>query len=140
MITPLVAAICLSWQSSVTDVPKGSPLRKTLLTSLRKPVEKSLKQKVVFEIKKFRQLDGWAMMVGVPRTSSGKAIDYTKTSYAEQVESGAFDDWICALWKKKGSKWTLVTHVIGATDVTYADWNNQFGCPVALLEIPTDPR
>ena len=100
---------------------------------LRVPVEKELKQKVIFKIDHLKVMSGWAFMTGKPLRSAGKNVDYKKTIYREAVDSGAFDDWICALWRKQGSKWRLVRYAIGATDVVWDPWPKDFGAPKAIF-------
>lgn len=116
-----------------TTPKQGSAERKALVDALRAPVEKDLKQKVIFQIDHLKVQSNWAFMTGKPRTASGKAIDYKKTQYKEALDSGAFDDWICALWKKEGKKWKLIRYVIGATDVVWDGWYQEFKAPKAIF-------
>jgi hypothetical protein len=119
-------------------VPKsGSAVRKAILDSLRKPVEKDLGQKVVFQIDTIRVAGNWAFVSGKPRSASGKSIDYRKTSYRDAVDSGAFDDWICALFKKQGKQWKVLRYAIGATDVVWDGWDKEFKAPRAIFPYGT---
>ncbi|MCU0315456.1 MAG: hypothetical protein MUC92_02560 [Fimbriimonadaceae bacterium] len=136
----LALLVCLSslvCAQKVVEPAVGTPLRKAVLDGLRPTVEKELKQKVVFKVDKLRVLGDWAFYSGKVLQPNGKDIDWKKTSYKEQFESGMFDDWICALLKRdRNGKWVRVTHVIGATDVTWADWHERFKCPKAVLPFP----
>lgn len=110
-----------------------SPERKAILEAIRKPVEKELKQHVVFTSTQFNVDGDWAFFTGVPRRPDGKKIDYLRTGYKIAVENGAFDDGICALVRKRNAKWQLVTHVIGATDVPWVDWDKEYGAPSGIF-------
>lgn len=116
-----------------TTPKQGSADRKALMEVLRAPVEKELKQKVIFQVDHLKVQGNWAFMTGKPRTATGKPIDYKKTSYREALEAGAFDDWICALWKKQGKKWKLVRYAIGATDVVWDGWYQELGAPKSIF-------
>ena len=116
-----------------TTPKQGSADRKALVDALRVPVEKDLKQKVIFQIDHLKVQGNWAFMTGKPRTPAGKAINYKKTQYKEALEAGAFDDWICALWKKEGKKWKVVRFAIGATDVVWDGWYQEFKAPKAIF-------
>jgi hypothetical protein len=131
LIACLIAS--LSFGQSPTTPKQGSAERKAIMDSLRPPVEKSLKQKVIFQIDHLKVQGNWAFMTGKPRTPSGKAIDYRKTAYKEAIDAGAFDDWICALWKRNGKKWKLVQYAIGATDVVWDGWYQKYGAPKAIF-------
>jgi len=130
----LLLAVCGLAVAQAPTTPKaGSPERKALMDALRVPVEKSLKQKVIFQVDSLKVLGNWAFMTGKPRTPKGSAIDYKKTSYREAIEAGAFDDWVCALFKKSNGKWKVVQHAIGATDVVWDGWDKQYGAPKSIF-------
>ena len=112
---------------------KGSVERKAIVDALRVPVEKQLKQPVIFKIDHLRVQNNWAFLNGRPQNSEGSAIDYTNTVYQEAVDSGAFDDGIVALLRKTNGKWKVVQFVIGATDVPYVDWDKQYHAPKGIF-------
>ena len=135
----LVAALFLSLLScggsaQVTTPTAGSAERKAIMDSLRAPVEKRLRKKVVFKVEHLKVEDGWAFLRGVPQQPGGKAMDYRNTVYAEAIQAGIFDDWICALLRKQGSRWQVVTFVIGATDVPWVGWSERHKAPPAIFE------
>src|SRR6187431_887740 len=70
---------------------KGSEERKAIADALRVPVEKKLKQTVVFNIDHLKVQDDWAFMLGAPRKAGGGKLDYSKTIYAEAQAAGMFD-------------------------------------------------
>jgi hypothetical protein len=112
---------------------KGSPERKAILDALRVPVEKELKQKIVFAIDDFKVLGNWAFIGGQPQSEDGNKPNYTGTPYEEAVDSGMFDNNFFALLQKTGGKWRVVTHAIGCTDVCYATWWKDHKAPKAIF-------
>lgn len=128
----LIAATATSAQTAYTP-EKGSPERKAILDALRIPVERDLKQKVVFVADNFKVQGTWAFVSGTPQNSTGGELDYSKTKYADQVDSGAFDDNFFALLRKSAGKWKVTNYAIGCTDVCYADWWQRFKAPKAIF-------
>ena len=128
----LAAASVASAQSAYTP-EKGSPERKAILDALRIPVERDLKQKVVFVADNFKVQGNFAFVSGTPRNSGGEDPDYARTKYADQVDSGAFDNNFFALLKKTAGKWRVTNYAIGCTDVCYADWWRRYKAPKAVF-------
>ena len=114
-------AIALQAQTPYTP-EKGSPERKAILDALRIPVERDLKQKVVFVAENFNVLGSWAFVSGTPQNANGGSPDYSRTQYADALDSGAFDNNFFALLRKTAGKWKVTTYAIGCTDVCYSDW------------------
>jgi hypothetical protein len=112
---------------------KGSAERAAILSALRVPVERDLKQKVQFSVSEFKSSGAWAFLSGEPQTASGARPDYRNTKYRTAVDAGAFDNNFFALLKKTGGKWKVVTFAIGCTDVCYADWWRRFKAPKAVF-------
>ena len=101
---------------------KDSAVRKTILDVLRTPVEKELKQKIVFNVENFKVKGNWAFLSGDPQSTSGGKPNYKNTPYQKAIDAGMFDNNFFALLKKSGGKWKVVTYAIGCTDVCYATW------------------
>lgn len=112
---------------------RGSAERKAILDALRIPVERDLKQKVVFVTDNFNVQGTWAFVSGTPQDQKGNAPNYSGTKYAEAVDSGAFDNNFFALLRKTGGRWKVTTYAIGCTDVCYADWWRRFRAPKAVF-------
>ena len=121
-------------QSEPYTPKAGSPERKAIMDSLRVPVQKRLLKPVVFKVDDLKVQDGWAFLRGVPQQPNGKPMDYTGTGYEQAKKDGIFDDWICALLRKRGGKWEVVKFVIGATDVVYIGWDEEFKAPPAIFQ------
>lgn len=112
---------------------KGSPERTAILNALRVPVERDLKQKVVFVTDNFKVQGAWAFVSGTPQSANGGSIDYSRTKYAEAIENGAFDSNFFALLKKTAGKWKVTTVAIGCTDVCFSDWWRRYKAPKAIF-------
>ncbi|MBS1809086.1 MAG: hypothetical protein JST84_13060 [Acidobacteria bacterium] len=110
------------------------PVRKAILDSLRKPVEKELRQSVKFKVDHFKVQGDWAFLRGVPQQPDGKPIDYRKTPYQQAIKDGVFDDWFCALLQKRKGVWQVVQYAIGATDVPWDGWDKQFKAPSSIFQ------
>ncbi|MFL6334333.1 MAG: hypothetical protein ACJ754_13550 [Pyrinomonadaceae bacterium] len=132
LVILFAAAGVVSAQEASTPAP-GSAERKAIADALRAPVEKELKQKVVFKIDHLKVSGEWAFLRGVPQRPGGGKVDYNATPYRQRIEDGVFDDWICALLRKRAGKWQVVKYVIGATDVVYEGWDEEYKAPSALF-------
>lgn len=132
LLITLVAAIATTAQSAYTP-EKGSPERKAILDALRIPVERELKQKIVFVADNFKVQGTWAFVGGSPQNASGGEPDYRGTIYFEAKKDGIFDNNFFALLRKSGGKWRVVTRAIGCTDVCYADWWRTHKAPKAIF-------
>lgn len=115
---------------------KGSAERKAITDTLRVPVEKKLKQSVVFKIDHLKVEGDWAFLLGSPRKPSGERLAYSKTVYADAETAGMFDDNISALLHRVRGRWQVVRYVIGATDVPYVDWDKQYRAPSGIFPGP----
>ena len=125
--------LCASITVAQHTPEKGSAERKAITDALRVPVEKKLKQSVVFNIDHLMVQDDWALLLGAPRKPNGDMIDYSRTVYAEAKRQGMFDDNISALLRKVRGRWTVVKYVIGATDVVYLDWDKRYRAPSGIF-------
>ncbi|HEX5704251.1 MAG TPA: hypothetical protein VFX97_13700 [Pyrinomonadaceae bacterium] len=125
--------LCASTTFAQYTPEKGSVERKAITDALRVPVEKKLKQSVVFNIDHLKVQDDWAFMLGAPRKPGGGKLDYSKTSYAEAQRLGMFDDGISALLHKVRGRWTVVKYILGATDVPYIGWDEEYRAPAGIF-------
>lgn len=123
------ASIAIAQQ--VYTPEKGSPERAAILNALRIPVEKKLKQRIVFVTDNFRVQGNWAFVSGEPRTPTGGKPNLKGTVFDGHED--AFDDNFFGLLKKTGGKWRVVTHALGCTDVCYADWWRRYKAPKAIF-------
>lgn len=110
---------------------KGSVERADILTVLRVPVEKTLKQKIVFVTDHFNVNGTWAFVSGQPTTPSGRKPSLKGTIF--DGEGDMFDDNFFGLLRKTGGKWKVVIHALGCTDVCYADWWKKYKAPKGIF-------
>lgn len=130
----LLTALSLSALAQKVYTPeKGTAERFAIMNALRVPVEKELKQKIVFNIENFKSNGTWAFLSGDPQNINGGQPNYAGTEYAEAKAEGMFDNNFFALLKKTGGKWKVVTHAIGCTDVCYATWWKDHKAPKAIF-------
>jgi hypothetical protein len=132
VLTALFLVPALGQTKEMAPAP-GSAERKALLDALREPVEKDLGQEVVFKIDHIGVQEGWAFVRGVPQRPDGSEVDYTKTKYQEARDLGAFDDGFSALLRKSDGKWKVVIYSIGATDVVWEPWREEYKAPAAIF-------
>ena len=115
-----------------TPKPNSSE-RKAIVDTLRAPVEKELKQKVVFRIQRLNVQNGWAFLQGVPQQPDGKPVNYRITPYQIAIEAGAFDDGILALLREEKGGWRVVIYAIGSTDYPGEYWQQKYKAPPAIF-------
>jgi len=120
--------------SAALHTPKiGSAERKAILDTLRPPVQSTLHQPVVFKCDVFKVELGWAFVRGTPVRPDGGKIDYRKTKYKAALDEGFFDDGFAALLRFKSGSWHITKWEIGATDVAWEPWADDYGAPRAIF-------
>ena len=111
--------LALAAAASFSVPQPGSVLRKEILDALRSPVEQKLGPNVEFRVTLIRVQHDWAFVIVDPQGRGGKPID------GWRIFGEHFDDMdglrIEAVLRRKGRRWTVVDHGIGATDVWYCD-------------------
>ena len=115
-----------------TTPPLGSSERKAVLDAARVPVEADLGQGIVFQVKALRVTPEWAFVYGTPKRPDGKAIDYSKSIYAQDVKDGTFNEGAAVLLAREGAGWRVVTYSVGFGDVVWDSWDEEFGAPTWL--------
>ena len=95
----LATGYCVPDQSKPYTPKPGSSERKAILDTLRKPVEKEMKQKVVFYDVTLRVKNGWAYVEAYGRDTKGRSLK----RWAPEV-----DPQTVALLRKKGKSWTVL--------------------------------
>ncbi len=136
LIVLLAVVACTLATSPVETPPPGSPLRQAIMDALRVPVQKDLKQKVVFRVDLLSVKDGWAYFRGQTRKPDGSLMDYRRTKYWKQIQLGRFEDWLCALLKLQDGKWRVVEFLIGHTDEPSIYLLERYGAPRELWRPP----
>lgn len=127
-------AVAAQDRSAPRTIGLGDPVRAALLETLRTAIARDLEQPVRFVVREMRTQQGWAFVSVRPQTPAGAPIDFARTRYAEQQAEGMLDgDTVTALLREIRGKWSVVTFVIGPTDVAWADWPERFGAPAGLI-------
>jgi len=129
----LLLCACSGFAQTVYTPEKGSPERKAILDTLRVPIERELKQNIVFAPGTFNVLGNWAFMFGTIQTPEGGQPDFSRTKYAQAQRDGFFDNNFQALLKRTAGKWSVVKYQIGCTDVCYTEWWKQYRAPKAVF-------
>jgi hypothetical protein len=118
-------------EQKITNPAAGTPERKAILDGMRSAVESQLQSELVFVVNDIRATSLWAFVNAKPQRKDGKPIDGKKIfGDAWQHMDGLTTT---AILKKDGGKWTLVQHVIGATDIWWAEY-----CEDKNKKIPKD--
>ena len=128
----VVNASALAQDAPQTPEP-NSPARTAITNTLRVPVEKELKQKVVFRIRRLKVQNGWAFLDGEPQQPGGKSVNYRNRRHQTAIEAGAFDDGILALLRKDKGAWRVVVYDIGSTDYPAPSWQQKYKAPPGIF-------
>ncbi len=119
----------------VRNIGVGDPQRRAVLDALRPEIARDLGQPVQFVVRALRVQGDWAFAHVVPQTTTGDAIDLTRTRHAERLRAGMLDGPdVYALLQRAGSAWRVRDFVVGPTDVAYLAWPDAHGAPPALFE------
>jgi hypothetical protein len=113
----LLPALMLA--SGFTVPPPGSGLRNAVLNGLRPAVERRLGPNIEFQVTLIRVQRDWAFVVADPQRRGASPIDGHKIfgEHFENMDGLRVD----AVLRKRGGRWIVVDHAIGATDVWYCD-------------------
>jgi hypothetical protein len=112
---------------------KDSAERKTILDALRLPIDRDLKQKIVFVVENLNVSGNWAFVGGSPQLANGAEPNYRGTKYSEAKRAGMFDNNYFALLRRTAGKWSVVAYRIGCTDVCYATWWRDHRAPKGIF-------
>jgi len=125
-------AVATAKDCPYTPTP-GSTERKAIMESLRAPVVKELKQRVIFVVQRLAVCGDWAFLEAMPRKPNGRPVDWSLGVYADAVADDMCGGYIHALLVKTGGHWRVREHVVCATDVPWVGWAEQYGAPAALF-------
>lgn len=126
----LLFATLVSGQQVYTP-DKGSAERTAILNALRVPVERDLKQRVVFITDNFKVQGNWTFVSGRPTTPSGENPSLKGTAW--DGEEDLFDNNFFGLLRKSNGKWRVVAHALGCTDVCYSHWQQRYKAPKVIF-------
>lgn len=118
---------------------KGSKVRKDIVDALRVPIEKELRQDIIFIVNELKVSGDWAFFQAIPQKPGGGLPDFSGTEYQEAIDGDYFDNNVNSLLKRSGGKWKVVTYQIGCTDVCYALWWKEYKAPKTIFPYTEDP-
>ena len=122
-----------SFAGSIYSPPRGDPLRKELLDTIRPRVEADLGRRVLFVVD-FINVDGnWAFLAVTPVNRDGSKIDIYSTRYAKDAD---FMDGLAnySVLKYANGRWNEIEWVVGPTDVAYEPWPEKYGFSRELIQ------
>ena len=129
----VVAALAGPVSAEAVSTPKpGSPERKAILDAVRGPIEKELKQEVIFRVNHLKVKDGWAFLKGQPRTKDDKPIDYRGTPFEEQAKEA--DELLVVVLRHKNDRWEVVKHELFTTDVWWHGIHKELEAPIEIFD------
>ena len=111
----------------------GSMEREAILNVLRVPVQKQLRQRVVFKVSWIKVEGSFAFVEAEALQPNGKWIDFSNTSYAAAAGAGGFSDGADGLLRWRDGHWQIVTCNVGATDVEWLDWAARYHAPGSIF-------
>jgi hypothetical protein len=128
LLPPLAA---VAGPPPVRDLAPGTPERKIVLDLLRPVMELEMRGPVEFRVDYARTLDDWAVVRVTPQRPGGAPIAMADTVFAEEAAmmDGLTTD---ALFRRRGERWYLITHVVGPTDMAASNWFRGYA-PLRLL-------
>lgn len=103
--------------------------RKAILDALRVPIERNLKQSVVFAVQKYAVIGDWAFVMATPKRPDGGEIAWART-----VCRGDVSHLVGGLMKREGGRWIVRDYALCPTDVAWDGWPEQHGAPRALFQ------
>jgi hypothetical protein len=111
---------------------KGSTERAAIMDTLRPAVEAEMRGPVEFVVTTIHVTPNWAFVRVEPQRPGGGVIDPEQTGFAGDTDmmDGLT---VYALMGFQAGRWNLIDHMVGPTDVGYADWQQRYGVPAALL-------
>jgi hypothetical protein len=132
MLVSIITSMPTASAQAVREPTKKSAERVAILDALRPAVEAELRGDVEFVVTKMRVSGNWAFAQADPQRPGGGVIDPEETAFAGSSE---FMDGltIYALMTFSRGRWNLVDHLVGPTDVGYADWPERYGAPPVLF-------
>ncbi len=132
------AFVTVSSAQAVYTPERNSAERAAILNALRVPVERDLKQKIVFVVGRISVQMGWAFVSGEPQTATGTRPNLKGTAWEAMPD--LFDNNFFGLLRKQRGKWRVVIHALGCTDVCYLDWWQTHKAPRDIFGLPEGIR
>ena len=81
-------------------------------------------------------MSDWAFVQAKPQRPGGAPIDWRATRFKQDFEQDLMSDLVLGLLRRSGGRWTMVTGVVGPTDVVWEDWVKKYQLPRQLFLPP----
>jgi len=111
--------------------------RNALLMALTPVIEYELGngQKLSFQVVEARTQGDWGWIHATPLTLDGAPVDWSKTKFDDQNRDGLLDGGGAtrALLQKVVGVWEVRAFNIGATDVAWQGWPEEYGAPAEVM-------
>jgi hypothetical protein len=133
-VVSLLILSSLAMAGEVTSPKPGSSERKDILDAVRTYVAADLPRPVKFVVHRLNVKDGWAFLAATPQQPDGRPYDYRGSRYQAFIDNEVFDDNLFALLEQGQSRWHVLALVIGATDVPYGGWSQEYGAPPEIFQ------
>lgn len=129
----LLIAPSLAIGGDVYTPKPGTGERSQIIGAVRAAVARELNEPFKLLVRRLNVQGDWAFLTATPQQPNARPYDYTGTRYQAMIEDGTFDDWLCALLRRRQGRWDVVALEIGATDVPYAGWRERYQAPAAIF-------
>lgn len=120
-------------QSTAHPVSSTSADYKIIVEAARTNAVRDLNQEFGLEPEVVNIADDWAFVIANLVDSHGAAFRYRGTPLEEAAAAGGVSSVYAGLLRRRDGAWSLVTQVIGPTDVAWEDWSGEFGAPATLF-------
>ena len=130
----LVFAAAAAHAQSVRHIQRGDPLRKEVLDTVRPVFMGESGGAIEFVVNRLTIWQGWVFGNVSLQRPGGRAIDWSRSIFAEDHAAGFFDPGASFfLLVRVGDRWAIVDWDTGPTDVSWDWWRQQYDLPDALF-------
>ena len=133
---PLLLAITLAStntaaaQSQPYTPVRGSVERTAIMDALRPPIQRAIREPLLFTQVRLHVQNGWAFVQTVPTSPSGGPVMWR---YNERVDCGEnCTDNVVGLLRWNGARWVLVQYEVGSSEYPYM-WERKYPAPRGIF-------
>ncbi len=107
--------------------------KKAAIAALNTAVGKKLGASTQLELGTYQTSGNFAYISAKPKQADGKAIDYSKTSYAKEAAAGKHADNAIGLLQYDKGAWKVLNYSLGLTKAPVDAWVKNYKAPKALF-------
>ena len=107
--------------------------KKSALAKLNTSVGKKLATDTQLELGTYQTRGSFAYISAKPRRADGRAIDYSRTDYADEFAAGKFADNTIGLLQYEKGAWKILIYNIGVSKPPVDIWVKKYKAPKALF-------